>query len=92
MLQEPSSLVVSSSNDNKLEDSTGKTLTIRQIGDNESIWTWSGKKVLAKGELNLEMCVRTIYGDLNNDCHNLFWRRICGVFNSIALSLCFDFL
>ena len=27
------------SNDNKLEDSTGKTLTIRQIGDNESIWT-----------------------------------------------------
>ena len=57
------------SNDNKLEDSTGKTLTVRQIGDNESIWTWSGKKVLAKGELNLEMCVRTIYGDLNNDCH-----------------------
>ena len=57
------------SNDNKLEDSTGKTLTIRQIGDNESIWTWSGKKVLAKGELNLEMCVRTIYGDLNSDCH-----------------------
>ena len=57
------------SNDNKLEDSTGKTLTVRQIGDNESIWTWSGKKVLAKGELNLEMCVRTIYGDLNSDCH-----------------------
>ena len=57
------------SNDNKLEDSTGKTLTIRQIGDNESIWTWSGKKVLDKGELNLEMCVRTIYGDLNSECH-----------------------
>ena len=59
------------SNDNKLEDSTGKTLTIRQIDENESIWTWSGKKVLAKGELNLEMCVRTIYGDLNSDCHAL---------------------
>jgi hypothetical protein len=59
------------SNDNKLEDSTGKTLTIRQISDNESIWTWSGKKVLANGELNLEMCVRTIYGDLNSECHAL---------------------
>ena len=60
---------ISSSNDNKLEDSTGKTLTIRQIGDNESIWTWSGKEVLANGELNLEMCVRTVYGDLNSECH-----------------------
>ena len=46
---------ISYSNDNKLEDSTGKTLTIRQIGGNESIWTWSGKEVLANGELNLEM-------------------------------------
>ena len=60
---------ISYSNDNKLEDSTGKTLTIRQIGDNESIWTWSGKEVLANGELNLEMCVRTVYGDLNSECH-----------------------
>ena len=60
---------ISLSNDNKLEDSTGKTLTVREIGDNDSIWTWSGKKVLTKGELNLEMCVRTIYGDLNSECH-----------------------
>ena len=60
---------ISLSNDNKLEDSTGKTLTVRQLGENDSIWTWSGKKVLTKGELNLQMCVRTVYGDLNSDCH-----------------------
>ena len=60
---------ISLSNDNKLEDSVGKTLTVREMADNKSIWTWSGKKVLTKGELNLEMCVRTVYGDLNSECH-----------------------
>ncbi|MDP7373827.1 MAG: hypothetical protein QF588_08100, partial [Candidatus Poseidoniaceae archaeon] len=60
---------ISLSNDNKLEDSTGKTLTVRELSDNQSIWTWSGKKVLTNGELNLQMCVRTVYGDLNSDCH-----------------------
>ncbi|MBA87603.1 MAG: hypothetical protein CMB29_06045 [Euryarchaeota archaeon] len=60
---------ISLSNDNKLEDSTGKTLTVRQLNDNDSIWTWSGKKVLTNGELNLQMCVRTVYGDLNSECH-----------------------
>ena len=60
---------ISSSNDDKLEDSTGKTLTVREIDENQSIWTWSGKKVLANGDLNLQVCVRTIYGDLNSECH-----------------------
>jgi hypothetical protein len=60
---------ISLSNDNKMEDSTGKTLTVREIGDNQSIWTWSGKKVLTNGEANLQMCVRTVYGDLNSECH-----------------------
>ena len=60
---------ISLSNDNKMEDSTGKTLTVREIGDNQSIWTWSGKKVLTNGESNLQMCVRTVYGDLNSECH-----------------------
>ena len=60
---------ISLSNDNKMEDSTGKTLTVRDIGDNQSIWTWSGKKVLTNGEANLQMCVRTVYGDLNSECH-----------------------
>ena len=38
---------ISLSNDNKLEDSTGKTLTVRELSDNQSIWTWSGKKAVS---------------------------------------------
>ena len=60
---------ISLSNDNKLEDSTSKTMISRQLSENNSIWTWSGKEVLPRGELNLQLCVKTVYGDLNSDCH-----------------------
>ncbi len=56
-------------NDRMMEDSVSKSMTIREVEDNKSIWTWSGKKVLTKGDANLQMCVRTVYGDLNSDCH-----------------------
>lgn len=41
----------------------------RDLGGNNSVYTWSGAKPLPLGEMNLQFCLRTIAGDLNSDCH-----------------------
>ena len=51
-----------------MEDSTTKSLLVRELSDNKSVWTWSGKEILEVGDANLEFCIRTVYGDPNEDC------------------------
>ena len=41
----------------------------RDLGGNNSVYTWSGAKPLPVGEMNLQFCLRTVAGDLNSDCH-----------------------
>ena len=41
----------------------------RDLGENNSVYTWSGAKPLPIGEMNLQFCLRTVAGDLNSDCH-----------------------
>ena len=52
-----------------MENSIGRTMTIREIDENESIWTWSGQNELTPGLTNLQFCITTISGDSNSQCH-----------------------
>ena len=52
-----------------VETSAGRIRMVRDLGDNKSVYTWSGAKALPIGELNLQFCLRTVAGDLNSDCH-----------------------
>lgn len=42
---------------------------VRDLGGNDSVYSWSGAEKLPIGDLNLQFCLRTIAGDLNSDCH-----------------------
>jgi hypothetical protein len=44
-------------------------MTIREMDDNRSIWTWSGQNELTPGLTNLQFCITTISGDSNSECH-----------------------
>ena len=57
------------SRDRMMEDSIEKSMMVREVEDNKSIWVWSGKNILTKGDANLEICIKTVYGDLNSECH-----------------------
>ena len=59
---------ISLSSDKMMEDSTTKSLLVRELSDNKSVWTWSGKEILDVGDANLEFCIRTVYGDPNEEC------------------------
>ena len=59
----------SSDNDDMIENSAGKSMLERQITENKSVLVWSGKKTLNSGEYNLQICIKTVYGDLNSECH-----------------------
>ena len=52
-----------------METSTGRIRIDRSIPGNNTIWAWSGIIPLTPGEANLEVCVQTVSGDLNSDCH-----------------------
>ena len=52
-----------------VETSASRIRMTRDLGDNNSVYTWSGAKPLPLGEMNLQFCLRTIAGDLNSDCH-----------------------
>ena len=59
----------SSDNDDMIENSAGKSMLERQITENKSVLVWSGKETLNGGEYNLQICIKTVYGDLNSECH-----------------------
>jgi hypothetical protein len=46
-----------------MENSIGRAMTIREMDDNRSIWTWSGQNELDPGLTNLQFCITTISGD-----------------------------
>lgn len=52
-----------------VETSAGRIRMTRDLGGNNTVYTWSGAKALPVGELNLQFCMRTVAGDLNSDCH-----------------------
>ena len=52
-----------------VETSAGRIRMTRDLGGNNSVYTWSGAKPLPIGEMNLQFCLRTVAGDLNSDCH-----------------------
>ena len=52
-----------------MENSIGRTMTVREMDDNRSIWTWSGQNELTPGLTNLQFCITTISGDSNSECH-----------------------
>ena len=52
-----------------VETSAGRIRMTRDLGGNNTVFTWSGAKPLPVGELNLQFCLRTVAGDLNSDCH-----------------------
>ena len=52
-----------------VETSAGRIRMTRDLGGNNTVYTWSGAKPLPIGELNLQFCLRTVAGDLNSDCH-----------------------
>ena len=52
-----------------METSTSRLRIDRSGMNNQTVWAWSGIAVLTPGDANLEMCVQTISGDLNSDCH-----------------------
>jgi len=55
--------------DSIMETSTSRLRIDRPGMNNQTVWAWSGIAVLTPGDANLEMCVQTISGDLNSDCH-----------------------
>ena len=61
----------SSDNDDMIENSAGKSMLERQITENKSVFVWSGKETLDSGQYNLQICIKTVHGDLNSDCHAL---------------------
>ena len=52
-----------------VETSAGRIRMTRDLGGNNSVYTWSGAKPLPVGEMNLQFCLRTVAGDLNSECH-----------------------
>jgi hypothetical protein len=52
-----------------METSTGRIRIDRSIPGNNTIWAWSGVIPLTPGDANLEICIQTVSGDLNSDCH-----------------------
>ena len=52
-----------------METSTGRIRIDRSIPGNNTIWAWSGMVPLTPGDANLEVCIQTVSGDLNSDCH-----------------------
>jgi hypothetical protein len=52
-----------------VETSAGRIRMTRDLGGNDTVYTWSGTKTLPVGDLNLQFCMRTVAGDLNSDCH-----------------------
>ena len=52
-----------------VETSAGRIRMERQLGDNLTVYTWSGAKTLPLGELALKLCMKTEAGNLNSDCH-----------------------
>jgi len=52
-----------------VETSASRIRMTRDLGENNSVYTWSGVKPLPIGEMNLQFCLRTVAGDLNSDCH-----------------------
>ncbi|MAF93939.1 hypothetical protein CMO85_04675 [Candidatus Woesearchaeota archaeon] len=52
-----------------VETSAGRIRMTRDLGGNNTVYTWSGAKPLPIGEMNLQFCLRTVAGDLNSDCH-----------------------
>ena len=52
-----------------MEDSTGRIQMDRPIAGNQTSWAWSGVEQLKLGEANLQVCIQTVSGDLNSDCH-----------------------
>lgn len=52
-----------------MENSIGRTMTVREMDNNRSIWTWSGQNELKPGLTNLQFCITTISGDSNSECH-----------------------
>ena len=52
-----------------MEDSTGRIRMDRPMEGNKTSWAWSGTEQLRIGEANLQVCIQTISGDLNSDCH-----------------------
>ena len=52
-----------------VETSAGRLRMTRDMGGNNTVYTWSGAEPLPVGELNLQFCLRTVAGDLNSECH-----------------------
>jgi len=52
-----------------VETSASRIRMTRDLGGNNTVYTWSGAKPLPIGEMNLQFCLRTVAGDLNSDCH-----------------------
>ena len=52
-----------------MEDSTGRIQIDRLMPGNQTSWAWSGIEQLTLGDANLQVCIQTISGDLNSDCH-----------------------
>ena len=52
-----------------MEESTGRIRIDRPMEGNQTSWAWSGIEKLGLGEANLQVCIQTISGDLNSDCH-----------------------
>ncbi|MDP6200550.1 MAG: hypothetical protein QF531_07215, partial [Candidatus Poseidonia sp.] len=52
-----------------VETSASRIRMTRDLGGNNTVYTWSGAKPLPVGEMNLQFCLRTVAGDLNSDCH-----------------------
>jgi hypothetical protein len=52
-----------------METSTGRIRIDRSIPGNNTICAWSGVIRLTPGDANLEICIQTVSGDLNSDCH-----------------------
>lgn len=52
-----------------VETSAGRIRMVRDAGNNETVYAWTGAKALPVGEMNLNFCMRTMAGDLNSDCH-----------------------
>ena len=55
--------------DSIMETSTGRLKIDRSVGENRTVWAWSGVTALTPGDANLEICIQTTSGDLNSDCH-----------------------
>ena len=52
-----------------VETSANRVKMYRELGNNSTVFTWSGAQQLPIGDLNLQVCIRTVAGDLNSDCH-----------------------